>query len=238
MGDRPPSVPLHLTSVAILGPDNAPLYVHAFTGPEDEMRAYHLAHAAVDVIEERKRNRELTTVVMMSTPSRPADSYLGLLFCMEDMAFYGFQTTTKLRLVLSVALVDAAIKDSDIVSVFRALHNLLLRVISNPFLSLPRSFHATPAKAVRHTEESLAGLPPKESAGSAESAPADSAPSPDSPAKDDAKEVKNGKALRNEPIPQNRMFRADPADIRPEWFESERFKLGVAQLGQLLNGRA
>lgn len=53
MGDRPPSVPLHLTSVAILGPDNAPLYVHAFTGPEDEMRAYHLAHAAVDVIEER-----------------------------------------------------------------------------------------------------------------------------------------------------------------------------------------
>lgn len=53
MADRPPSVPLHLTSVAILGPDNAPLYVHAFTGPEDEMRAYHLAHAAVDVIEER-----------------------------------------------------------------------------------------------------------------------------------------------------------------------------------------
>lgn len=108
---------------------------------------------------------------------------------------YGFQTTTKLRLVLSVALVDAAIKDSDIVSVFRALHNLLLRVISNPFLSLPRSFHATPARAVRHTEESLAGLPPKESAGSAESAPADSAPSPDSPAKDDAKEVKNGKVM-------------------------------------------
>lgn len=28
----------------------------------------------------------LTPVVMMSTPSRPADSYLGLLFCMEDMA--------------------------------------------------------------------------------------------------------------------------------------------------------
>lgn len=34
----------------------------------------------------RRRDCELTTVVMMSTPSRPADSYLGLLFCMEDMA--------------------------------------------------------------------------------------------------------------------------------------------------------
>lgn len=51
MADRPPSVPLHLTSLAVLGPDNAPLFVHAFG--EDEMRAYHLAHAAVDVIEER-----------------------------------------------------------------------------------------------------------------------------------------------------------------------------------------
>jgi hypothetical protein len=25
-------------------------------------------------------------VVMTSTPSKPADAYLGLLFCMEDMA--------------------------------------------------------------------------------------------------------------------------------------------------------
>ncbi len=30
---------------------------------------------------------------------------------------YGFQTNTKLRMVLSVALVDAMIKDGDIVSV-------------------------------------------------------------------------------------------------------------------------
>ena len=32
---------------------------------------------------------------------------------------YGFQTTTKLRMVLSVALVDAMIKDADIVAVSR-----------------------------------------------------------------------------------------------------------------------
>jgi hypothetical protein len=51
--DRPTSVPLHLTSLAILAPSNAPLYIHAFTGADDELRAYHLAHAAVDVIEER-----------------------------------------------------------------------------------------------------------------------------------------------------------------------------------------
>lgn len=159
---------------------------------------------------------------------------------------YGFQTTTKLRLVLSVALVDAAIKDSDVVAVFRALHNLLLRVIANPFLSLPASFRATPARRVRHTEESLAGLPPKDSQGPEGPEGTEGAPTPGTAAEAEAEageqgeqgERKGGKASRNEPIPQNRMFRADPADIRPEWFESERFRLGVAQLGQLLNGRA
>lgn len=169
---------------------------------------------------------------------------------------YGFQTTTKLRLVLSVALVDAAIKDSDVVAVFRALHNLLLRVIANPFLSLPASFRATPARRVRHTEESLAGLPPKDPQGpQAPEGPVsegtegtEGAPTPGTAAEAEAEaeageqgekaESNGGKASRNEPIPQNRMFRADPADIRPEWFESERFRLGVAQLGQLLNGRA
>ena len=48
-----PLVPLHLTSFAILSPQNAPLYVHSFTGKEDELRHYHLSHAALDVIEER-----------------------------------------------------------------------------------------------------------------------------------------------------------------------------------------
>jgi hypothetical protein len=95
-----PLVPLHLTSLAILSPSNAPLYVHSFTGPSDELRHYHLSHAALDVIEERsewtrlrwclractRRSPAHGPVVMTSTPTKPADSYLGLLFCMEDMA--------------------------------------------------------------------------------------------------------------------------------------------------------
>lgn len=57
--DQPPAVPLHLSSLAILAPNNTPLYVKAFTGKDDELRAYHLAHAAVDVIEERSGFRVL-----------------------------------------------------------------------------------------------------------------------------------------------------------------------------------
>ncbi|CAD6580415.1 MAG: hypothetical protein TREMPRED_002741 [Tremellales sp. Tagirdzhanova-0007] len=141
------SLPLHLTSLAIISPTNGPLFVHSFTGKSDELRHYHLAHAAIDVIEER--------IVMTSTPTKPADSYLGLLFCMEDMAFYGFQSNTKLRIVLSVALVDAMIKDSDIVAIFRAVLHLLLTVSHNPFLSLPSSFRARTAAQAGHQERKI-----------------------------------------------------------------------------------
>jgi len=48
-----PLVPLHLTSLAILSPTNQPIFVHSFTAKSDELRHYHLSHAAVDVIEER-----------------------------------------------------------------------------------------------------------------------------------------------------------------------------------------
>ena len=51
-----PSVTLHLTSLAILSPTNSPLLVHSFTGKQDELRHYHLAHAALDVVEERSRS--------------------------------------------------------------------------------------------------------------------------------------------------------------------------------------
>ncbi|OWZ63599.1 hypothetical protein AYX15_04472 [Cryptococcus neoformans] len=143
-----PQVPLHLTSICILSPSNTPLYVHSFTSEQDELRHYHLNHAAVDVLEER--------LVMTSTPTRPADSYLGLLYSLEDMAFYGFQTTTKLRIVLSVSMVDAMIKDADIVAIFRAVHNLVLIACNNPFLSLPSSFRAIPAnKSGRGETENL-----------------------------------------------------------------------------------
>ncbi|KAK1924762.1 Sedlin, N-terminal conserved region-domain-containing protein [Papiliotrema laurentii] len=199
-----PLVPLHLTSLTILSPTNTPLYVHSFTGPQDELRHYHLSHAAIDVIEER--------IVMTSTPTKPADSYLGLLFCMEDMALsvYGFQTTTKLRMVLSVALVDAMIKDADIVAIFRAVHQLLLSAIHNPFLSLPPSFKAAHA--------------PAHNGPLSESAQAQEEPE---------------RAVRphNPPIPTDKMFITSPEGIEGDWLKrSGRFQSGMKRIGELLSG--
>ncbi|TXT13777.1 hypothetical protein VHUM_01144 [Vanrija humicola] len=172
------------------------------------MRAYHLAHAAVDVIEER--------IVMNAQPNRPSDSYLGLLFCMEDMAFYGFQTPTKLRLVLSVALVDAAIKDADIVAIFRAVHQEIIRAIHNPFLSLPPSFSAV--KAPAYVESDKDGEVDKAADALA------------------AARIAQPRQRRNEAVAEEDMFASGPADIKPAWLDSPRFRAGIERLGALLNG--
>ncbi|RSH86606.1 uncharacterized protein EHS24_004876 [Apiotrichum porosum] len=221
--DRPTTVPLHLTSLAILAPSNAPLYVHAFTGKDDELRAYHLAHAAVDVIEER--------IVVNSSPNRPADSYLGLLFCMEDMAFYGFQTNTKLRIVLSVALVDAPIKDADIVAIFRVVHQLILQATHNPFISLPATFKATPAPPVPESTTPTPG-----NGGGKEKDIVDEAADAVAEATARLAVDADGKELRNEPVPDDTMFACGPDDLRPEWFQGQRFTRGVERLGDMLSG--
>ncbi|OCF39458.1 hypothetical protein I317_06731 [Kwoniella heveanensis CBS 569] len=203
--------PLTLTSLTILSPSNAPLYVHSFTGEQDELRHYHLSHAAVDVIEER--------IVMTSTPTKPAESYLGLLFCMEDMAFYGFQTTTKLRMVLSIALVDAMIKDADIVAIFRAVHNLLLTTSHNPFTSLPSSFKAKSAQAQPSTTTATA-----------------TGESDSNPAKTDNY---HPTSTRNTSINDSKMFVCAPEEIRADWLkDSRRFNEGIRRIGEMLGAGA
>jgi hypothetical protein len=47
------TVPLHLATFAIVTPNNNPLYVHSYTGVQDELRYHHIAHSALDIIEER-----------------------------------------------------------------------------------------------------------------------------------------------------------------------------------------
>lgn len=110
--------------------------------------------------------------------------------------------------MLSVALVDALIKDADIVAVFRAVHHLLLGAISNPFLSLPRSFSAAHVKeggeATGEDGETL-------------------------------ERATEGLRIRNEPVLEEDMFAAGPGDIKPEWLkESRKFTRGIERLGELL----
>jgi trafficking protein particle complex subunit 2 len=49
------SIPLHLATFSIISasPFNTPLYIHSYTGVQDELRYAQLAWASLDVFEER-----------------------------------------------------------------------------------------------------------------------------------------------------------------------------------------
>lgn len=144
---------------------------------------------------------------------------------------YGFQTNTKLRIVLSVALVDAPIKDADIVAIFRVVHQLILQATHNPFISLPATFKATPAPPVPESTTPTPG-----NGGGKEKDIVDEAADAVAEATARLAVDADGKELRNEPVPDDTMFACGPDDLRPEWFQGQRFTRGVERLGDMLSG--
>jgi len=110
------------------------MLVRTFKGrEEDELKFHYVAHTALDVIEER-----LTSVKSM-------DCFLGLLYVMEDasVAVYGYQTPSRVKLVLAIVQADTFNRDADIIMVFKAMHMAYQRTLCNPFLRLKSSYDHT-----------------------------------------------------------------------------------------------
>lgn len=53
----------------------------------------------------------------MAAAGKSGDSYLGLLYTMEDVAVYGYITPLKVKIILALALTDSVVKDLDIITV-------------------------------------------------------------------------------------------------------------------------
>ena len=66
-----------------------------------------------------------------------SEQYLGLLYTLEDVAIYGFQTCTRLRLLFMLSLTDHAVRDIDMLTLFRAVYTSYLKYSANPFHALP-----------------------------------------------------------------------------------------------------
>ena len=130
-------------ALAIVSPRSGPIYVRQFgKSAEDstaaDLRYHYFAHAALDVMDERSG---------LTGPSGPSsrsnsEQYLGLLCTLEDLAIYGFQTCTRLRFLLMLSLTDHAVRDIDILALFRALYTSYLKYSANPFHSLPPTSYA------------------------------------------------------------------------------------------------
>ncbi|KAJ1022067.1 hypothetical protein NDA18_005301 [Ustilago nuda] len=122
-----------IQALAIISPRSGPIYVRQFgKSPSDptaaDLRYHYFAHSALDVMDERT-----------SSQTRTTEQYLGLLYTLEDLAVYGFQTCTRLRFLLMLQLSDHAVRDIDMLTLFRAVHTVYLRWSADPFHSLPPS---------------------------------------------------------------------------------------------------
>ncbi|GAA5877132.1 hypothetical protein JCM3774_003310 [Rhodotorula dairenensis] len=119
---------LAILSIAVLGKHGNPLFLESYSdrkGGQADLKWHYAAHTALDFFDERDAPAYKTT-----------DSYLGMLYAMEDYAVYGYQTNTRIKFVLAIALADAVIRDVDVRTIFRAIHNAYIGQLSNPFASL------------------------------------------------------------------------------------------------------
>ena len=142
-----------IQALAIVSPRGGPIYVRQFgKSPEDshaaDLRYHYFAHAALDVMDERSG---LTPTPSSSRTS--SEQYLGLLYTLEDLAIYGFQTCTRLRFLLMLSLTDYAVRDIDMLALFRALYTSWLKYSSNPFLSLPPTRFTSTTEEVENGDE-------------------------------------------------------------------------------------
>ncbi|GAA5833344.1 hypothetical protein JCM3766R1_005473 [Sporobolomyces carnicolor] len=139
---------LAILSIAVLGKQGNPLFLKSFSsrrGGQNDLKWHYAAHTALDFFDERE-----------APAAKATESYLGLLYAMEDYAVYGYQTNTRVKFVVILALADAVIRDVDVKTIFRAIHNSYVAYISNPFTSLPEAEHpsmlATPIRSAKFSK--------------------------------------------------------------------------------------
>ncbi|GAK65317.1 trafficking protein particle complex 2 [Moesziomyces antarcticus] len=136
-----------IQALAIVSPRGGPIYVRQFgrspsSSTAADLRYHYFAHAALDVMDERTA---LAVAPGASSNRTSSEQYLGLLSTLEDLAIYGFQTCAKLRILLMLSLTDHAVRDIDMLTLFRAVYTACLKYSANPFHSLPPTTFARAA---------------------------------------------------------------------------------------------
>ncbi|XP_064640642.1 trafficking protein particle complex subunit 2-like protein [Lineus longissimus] len=111
--------------VAVIAKENYPLYIK--TVPTDnEWKFYYTVHTSLDVVEEK-----ISSVGKNTNDLR--ELYLGLLYPTEDYKVYGYVTNTKIKFVIVVETSNTNLRDNEIRSKFRKLHNAYVDMFCNPF---------------------------------------------------------------------------------------------------------
>ncbi|EPQ05402.1 Trafficking protein particle complex subunit 2-like protein [Myotis brandtii] len=115
--------------VLALGPgppeENYPLYIRSVP-TENELKFHYMVHTSLDVVDEK-----ISAMGKALVDQR--ELYLGLLYPTEDYKVYGYVTNSKVKFVMVVDSSNTALRDNEIRSMFRKLHNSYTDVMCNPF---------------------------------------------------------------------------------------------------------
>ncbi|KAL4828152.1 hypothetical protein H8958_008957 [Nasalis larvatus] len=104
---------------------NYPLYIRS-TPTENELKFHYMVHTSLDVVDEK-------ISAMGKALLDQRELYLGLLYRTEDYKVYGYITNSKVKFVMMVDSSNTALRDNEICSMFRKLHNSYTDVMCNPF---------------------------------------------------------------------------------------------------------
>ncbi|KPP77393.1 trafficking protein particle complex subunit 2-like protein-like [Scleropages formosus] len=105
---------------------NYPLYIRSVPS-DSELKFHYTVHTSLDVVEEK-----VSAVGKVIVDQR--ELYLGLLYPTEDYKLsYGYVTNSKVKFVIVVDSSNTSLRDNEIRSMFRKLHNSFTDVMCNPF---------------------------------------------------------------------------------------------------------
>ncbi|XP_003969967.1 trafficking protein particle complex subunit 2-like protein [Takifugu rubripes] len=111
--------------IAVIAKENYPLYIRCVP-VQNELKFHYTVHTSLDVVEEK-----ISSAGKSIGDQR--ELYLGLLYPTEDYKVYGFVTNTKVKFVIVVDSSNTSLRDNEIRSMFRKLHNSFTDVMCNPF---------------------------------------------------------------------------------------------------------
>ncbi|XP_035751087.1 trafficking protein particle complex subunit 2-like protein [Egretta garzetta] len=113
---------------------NYPLYIRSVP-TENELKFHYTVHTSLDVVDEK-----ISAMGKALVDQR--ELYLGLLYPTEDYKVYGYVTNSKVKFVMVVDSSNTALRDNEIRSMFRKLHNSYTDIMCNPFYNPGDRIHS------------------------------------------------------------------------------------------------
>ncbi|XP_015671169.1 trafficking protein particle complex subunit 2-like protein [Protobothrops mucrosquamatus] len=111
--------------IAVIAKENYPLYIKSLP-TENALKFYYTVHTSLDMVDEK-------VSVLGKALVDERELYLDLLYPTVDYKVYGYVTNSKVKFVMVVDSSNTALRDNEIRSMFRKLHNSYTDVMCNSF---------------------------------------------------------------------------------------------------------